>query len=142
MTLGSVVVPVNVAPVVRSRAGSVAFSGNVTALEVFLMSAAGHPLIRTIVLGDGTDELLRLFTTRGSPVLRRAVDRLSGILLDGWPQVDRRDVEPFAECMVRLAVSLAALPDSPAGLNAESISTLFAPYIEEILAAAKPARSA
>lgn len=107
------------------------------ALQVFLTSAASHPLIRTIVLGDGTDELLRLFTTRGSPVLRRAVGRLAEILLAGWPQVDRGDVEPFAECMVRLAVSLAALPDSPTGLTADSIASLFAPYIERILAAAE-----
>lgn len=106
------------------------------ALGVFLSSAASHPLIRTVVAGDGTDELLRLFTTRGSPVLRSAVARLAGILLAGWPQVDRPDAELFAECMVRLAVSLAALPDSPTGMNADSIASLFSPYIEQILAAA------
>jgi AcrR family transcriptional regulator len=108
-----------------------------TALEVFLGAAASHPLIRTIVVGDGTDELLRLLTTQGSPVLRGAVARLSSILHAGWPQVDLADVQPFSECMVRLAVSLASLPDSPTGLTASSISRLFTPYIEQILANAE-----
>jgi AcrR family transcriptional regulator len=107
------------------------------ALETFLSTAASHPLIRTVVAGEGTDELLRLFTTQGSPVLRRAVGRLTDILLAGWPQVGRADAELFSECMVRLAVSLAALPDSPTGMTGDAIASLFAPYIEQILAAAE-----
>jgi len=106
------------------------------ALGTFLSTAASHPLIRTVIAGEGTDELLRLFTTQGSPVLRRAVSRLTEILLEGWPQVSLADAELFAECMVRLAVSLAALPDSPTGMTSDSIASLFAPYIEQILAAA------
>jgi AcrR family transcriptional regulator len=106
------------------------------ALQAFLLAAAAHPLVHTIISGEGTDEFLRLFTTRGSPVLRRAVGRLAEILHDNWPQVDRGEIDVFAECMVRLAVSLAALPDSPAGLNGEVISNLFTPYIESILAKA------
>jgi AcrR family transcriptional regulator len=106
------------------------------ALEVFLAAAASHPLVQRVLASEGTDEFLRLFTTRGSPVLRRAVERLAQILLEGWPQVDRAEVDPFAECMVRLAISLAALPDSSSGLSAEAISSLFTPYIEGILAKA------
>jgi hypothetical protein len=87
-----------------------------------------------MLASEGTDEFLRLFTTRGSPVLRRAVERLGEILLAGWPQVDRADIDSFAECIVRLAVSLAALPDSPTGLSAKVISSLFTPYVERILA--------
>jgi AcrR family transcriptional regulator len=110
-------------------------SGALTAgLGVFLNKAATHPLIHTILTSDSTDEFLRLFTTRGSPVLARAVSRLTEILLEGWPQVDRTDVEAFAECMVRLAVSLAALPYSPSGITAQTISDLFTPYVERILA--------
>ncbi len=105
---------------------------------VFLTSAASHPLVRTIVAGDGTDELLRLFTTQGSPVIRRAVERLAAILLEQWPQVARADAELFAECMVRLAVSLAALPASPTAMTPESVASLFAPYIEQILADTPP----
>ncbi len=104
------------------------------ALEVFLATAASHPLVQRILASESTDEFLRLFTTRGSPVLRRAVERLSQILLEGWPDVDRAEAEPFAECIVRLAISLAALPESPTGLSAETISSLFTPYIERILA--------
>lgn len=104
------------------------------ALEIFLAAAASHPLVQTMLASEGTDEFLRLFTTRGSPVLRRAVERLGEILLAGWPQVDRADIDAFAECIVRLAVSLAALPDSPTGLSAKVISSLFTPYVERILA--------
>jgi AcrR family transcriptional regulator len=104
------------------------------ALEIFLATAASHPLVQTMLASEGTDEFLRLFTTRGSPVLRRAVERLGEILLAGWPQVDRADIDSFAECIVRLAVSLAALPDSPTGLSAKVISSLFTPYVERILA--------
>jgi AcrR family transcriptional regulator len=104
------------------------------ALAVFLIAAASHPLVFAIITDDGTDEFLRVFTTQGSPVLRHAVERLAGILHQGWPAVDRRDLDPFAECMVRLAVSLAALPDSPAGMTPQMLSDLFTPYIEQILA--------
>src|SRR5271154_5214665 len=104
------------------------------ALEVFLTAAASHPLVYMIIAGDGTDEVLRVFTTQGTPVLRHAVGRLAVILHEGWPRVDRRDLDPFAECMVRLAVSLAALPDSPAGMTPEMLADLFTPYIERILA--------
>jgi AcrR family transcriptional regulator len=107
-----------------------------SALGTFLDTAAGHPLIRTVVAGEGTDELLRLFTTRGSPVIHRAVGRLTDILLEGWPQVQRADAALFAECMVRLAVSLAALPESPTGMAPDAIADLFAPYIEKMLAEA------
>ncbi len=103
---------------------------------MFLISAAAHPLVRTILSGDGADDLLRLFTTRGSAVLRRTVAQLTDVLLEGWPQVQRADIEPFAECMVRLAVSLASMPDSPSALSAQVISQLFTPFVERILAVA------
>lgn len=106
------------------------------ALSVFLEAASEHPLVRTIVAGEGADELLRLFTSRGSAVVRHAVARLAALLHEGWPQVDPADAELFAECMVRLAVSLAALPESPSGITPDAIATVFAPYIEQILAAA------
>jgi AcrR family transcriptional regulator len=109
------------------------------ALSVFFASAATHPLIGTIISGDGTDELLRRFTTEGGPMLRRAVQRLSEILGDGWPEVSVADIEPFSECMVRLAVSLAALPDSPAGMGPDVIARMFTPYIEEIVGKARQA---
>lgn len=107
-----------------------------TALQLFLTTAAAHPLVQTVLADEGADELLRLFTTQGSPVLRRAVRRLADILREGWPQVDQANIDALAECMVRLAVSLASMPDSPANLSAEVISSLFTPYIERVLASA------
>ena len=46
------------------------------AFDVFLTAAAENPLVRTIVDGDGAEELLALFTTHGKPLVERAAERL------------------------------------------------------------------
>jgi AcrR family transcriptional regulator len=46
------------------------------AFDVFLTAAAENPLVRTIVHGDGAEELLALFTTHGQPLVQRATERL------------------------------------------------------------------
>jgi len=89
---------------------------------------------RAAIAGEGSEELLPLFTTRGGEVVRHAVDGLSAILLENWPQVQRGEAQRFAECMVRLAVSLAALPESPSGISASAIAEVFGPYVEHMTA--------
>lgn len=104
------------------------------AFDVFLRAAAENPLVRRIVSGDGTEELLALFTTQGTPLVEGATERLTAVLLDGWPQVPRRDAELLSECLVRLAISYAALPKGPASMTAASVSELLGPYVEELVA--------
>lgn len=100
------------------------------AFDVFLTAAAENPLVRTIVFGSGAEELLALFTTQGKPLVEGAAERLTAAMLAGWPQVAPGDAELLSECLVRLAISYAALPKGPASMTATSIATLLGPYVE------------
>ena len=46
---------------------------------------AENSLVRTIVHGDGAEELLALFTTHGQPLVQRAAERLTTVMLASWP---------------------------------------------------------
>jgi AcrR family transcriptional regulator len=104
------------------------------AFDVFLTAAAENPLVRTIVDGDGAEQLLALFTTQGEPLVESASERLAGVLLTSWPLVDARDAAVLSECLVRLAISYAALPKGPASMTAASVATLLGPYVERLVA--------
>jgi AcrR family transcriptional regulator len=105
------------------------------AFDVFLTAAAENPLVRTIVHGDGAGELLALFTTQGKPLVESAAERLTAVVIAGWPQVEPADAALLSECLVRLAISYAALPKGPASMTASSVATLLGPYIEGLLQA-------
>jgi AcrR family transcriptional regulator len=104
------------------------------AFDVFLHAAAENPLVRSVVHGDGAEELLALFTTHGQPLVASATEQLTDVLLDGWPLVAREHVQLLSECLVRLAISYAALPTGPASMTAASIATLLGPYVEQVIA--------
>jgi AcrR family transcriptional regulator len=104
------------------------------AFEVFLQGAAENPLVHTIVHGDGAEELLALFTTPGEPLVERAAERLTAVMLANWPLPERHDAELLSECLVRLAISYAALPKGPASMTAASIARMFKPYVQELIA--------
>jgi len=104
------------------------------AFDVFLEAAAQNPLVRTIVHGDGAEELLALVTTHGKPLVERAAERLTEVVLASWPPVARADAELLSECFVRLAISYAALPKGPASMTAASVAKLLGPYIEQLIA--------
>ena len=103
------------------------------AFDVFLTAAAENPLISTIVRGEGAEGLLVLFTTHGQPLVERAAEQLTAIIIAGWPLVQRTDAELLSECLVRLAISYAALPTGPASMTADSVATLLGPYIERLV---------
>jgi AcrR family transcriptional regulator len=103
------------------------------AFDVFLTAAAEDPLVRTLLTGEATHSLLPLLTTQGEAVVAGATERLSAIILAGWPGVDPPDARLLAECLVRLAISYAALPAGPTGMTAASVTTLLGPYIERVL---------
>jgi AcrR family transcriptional regulator len=103
------------------------------AFEVFLGAAAEDPLVRALLGGEGSDELLPLVTTQGEPVLERATTRLSAFLMEGWPQLDPAETALLAETVVRLAISYAALPASPAGMTGASVARLLGPFVDQAL---------
>jgi AcrR family transcriptional regulator len=102
------------------------------AFDVFLTAAAENPLVRTIVTGNDAEGLLALFTTQGRPIVESAAERLTGVIVAGWPQVKLKDAELLSECLVRLAISYASLPKGPASMSAASVATLLGPYIESL----------
>jgi AcrR family transcriptional regulator len=103
------------------------------ALDVFLTAAADHPLVQSVVSGDSPDSLLPLVTTEGKPVIERAAERLSAIVVSRWPQVEEADARLLAEGVARLGVSYAALPSATTDMTAASIATLLGPYIERLV---------
>lgn len=103
------------------------------AFDVFLAAAAEDPLVRTIVAGDGADELLPLVTTQGAPVLQRATERLAALVTRGWSGLGEDDAQLLAECVVRLAISYAALPSSTSRLSGPSVAALLGPYVDRAL---------
>jgi AcrR family transcriptional regulator len=113
------------------------------AFDVFLQAAAENPLVRAIVHGTGAEELLALFTTHGEPLVERAAERVAAVIHASWPLVPRDGAELLSECLVRLAISYAALPKGTASMGAASVVTLLGPYIEQLVAqgAAADARS-
>jgi AcrR family transcriptional regulator len=104
--------------------------------ELFLTVAGENPLVRAIVSGDGADELIALFTTRGETLVEMAAARLTDVLLASWPVVGRDDAELIGECLVRLAISYAALPKGAPRETAESVALVLGPYVERLVAEA------
>jgi AcrR family transcriptional regulator len=102
------------------------------AFDVYLHAAAENPLLRAVVSADGAAELLTLLTTHGEPLLERSSQRLKGLLHAGWPLMRDEDAELLSECLVRLAISYAALPKGPASMSAASVARLLGPYVESI----------
>jgi len=103
------------------------------AFEVFLTAAAENPLVGAIVREEGAEELLALFTTHGKPLVERAAERLTAVVASGWPLIKREDAELLSDCLVRLAISYAALPKGPADATAAEMAILFGPYVERLV---------
>lgn len=104
------------------------------ALEIFLAAVATHPLVRAISAAEEGDELLALVTIRGAPVRDRVIEGLSAIIAETWPGVPRADTELVADCLVRLAISHAALPAGEPEETAAAIARVLSPYLDELLA--------
>ena len=104
------------------------------AFDVFLTAPADDPLVRSIVSGKSSDELLPLVTTQGRPVLGHATERLAAFLDQAWAPMAPEQARLLAECVVRLAISCATLPSAPPGMGADSVATLLGPYLEGVLA--------
>lgn len=103
------------------------------ALNVFLAAAGEHPLVRAITTTDGSEELLRLVTTRGGPLVALATGHLTELLVETWPGLERRDAASVSDALVRLAISYAALPAGGPAETAKIIARLLEPCVRELL---------
>ena len=106
------------------------------AFDVYLTAATENPLMRAVVDGEGASELLTLLTTHGAPLLERSSARLKALVQAGWPLIRDADADLLSECLVRLAISYAALPRGPASMSAASVARLLGPYVESLNAPA------
>ncbi len=105
------------------------------AFELFLNTAAENPVVRAVVIEEGAEELLSLLTTQGKPIVERAAERLTAVIVSSWPLIRRRDADLLSDVLVRLAISYAALPNGEASATAASITNLLEPYVERLVAA-------
>jgi AcrR family transcriptional regulator len=103
------------------------------ALEIFLGAAETHPLIRAVASADSGEEFLPLVTTRGGPLVADVTERISGLILETWPSLPAAEARLVADCLIRLAISHAALPSGTPGATAESISRILGPFIDDLL---------
>lgn len=111
------------------------------ALRLFLIAAAPHPLVRAITAGEG-EELLPLVTTRGAPLVEFVSDELTSVIGESWPQVPEAEVRLLTDCMVRLALSHAALPAGSAEQASADLAHVLGPHLERLVAGGKqPGRS-
>lgn len=103
------------------------------ALTVFLRAAADDPFVRTITSGVGADELLPLLTVKGEPLFVHATERLTAVLVEGWPGVRERDARQLADVTVRLGVSYATSPSGPPQRTAAAAGRVLEPFVHQAL---------
>ena len=102
-------------------------------LTVFLRAATDDPFVRTITSGVGAEELLALLTVQGQPLFVHATERLTSVLLEGWPGVRERDARQLADVVVRLAVSYATAPAGPPDRTAAGAGRVLEPFVRQAL---------
>jgi AcrR family transcriptional regulator len=103
------------------------------ALEHFLETAGGDPLIRILLSDDGTGGMLPFVTTQGLPVVQWATARLVSVIEEGWPEAPEGDVKILSESLVRLAISYVTTPGDSAEEAAKAVSELLGPFIDKAL---------
>lgn len=108
-----------------------------SALEIFLGAAETHPLIKAVASGQSGDEFLPLITTRGGPLVSEVTGRLGDLILETWPGLPTSEAHLVADCLVRLAISHAALPRGAPAQTAASVARVLGPYLDELLAGLK-----
>lgn len=99
------------------------------AVRMTVGRAEADPLLRTILTGHGSEELLPLLTTESEPVVQAARDRASAYLLRRWPELDGLDVDTAAEVATRLAISHIVTPLHDAEQVAEQIATVVVRFL-------------
>jgi AcrR family transcriptional regulator len=101
------------------------------AFDVIARAVAESFLVQAIIQGRDAPELSAVGGAHEMRLIERATERLTEVILAGWPPVGRERAEHLSECVIRVAISYAALPKSPTGMSATSLARLLAPYMEQ-----------
>lgn len=80
------------------------------AIRYTLDAAADNSLLKAVLIGDGSGELLPLLTSEAAPVAREATDRVVTRVCQRWPHLDCAEATIAAETATRLALSHVVLP--------------------------------
>lgn len=109
-------------------------SALVGAFDVLVQAPAGNALVHAVVHGRGTGELLALLTVGRDRSLAELIsEHLTELVLAGWPRLDRTVARALSECLVRLAVGYAVLPQGALTVGPARVTTLLGPYVERII---------
>lgn len=104
------------------------------AFHSFLELIVDDPLAISVLSGDDPDNVLRMVTTQGGPVLDIAATRLGDAISATWPAADPSDVARLSKLLVRTAISHAMLPDGDdRRAAARDVADLLTPFAERAL---------
>lgn len=100
-------------------------AGAVRAASRYIFGATrDNPLLQTILTQTGDPALLPLLTTRGEPLIDRAVGLVGEWVGAQWPSLDPADARLMVESVVRVAVSHILTPTRPAEDIATDVARL------------------
>lgn len=103
-------------------------AGAVYAAGCYILEAPrGNPLLQTILTrtpAAGDISLLPLMTTRGEPLIGRAIVLFGDWVCRQWPEMPAADVRLMVESVVRLAVSHILTQTQPTGAVAADLARL------------------
>ncbi len=99
------------------------------AFEVFRAAVARNPLITSIIVRDGSGELMSMLDAHGTTLLDTARDRLEAVCHAAWPEVARADHRLLTEAVVRLGISHLTMPGSSSALTGAGVARLLGPFV-------------
>ncbi len=99
----------------------------------FFIDSAADPLVRSLLLGNPEQDLLRLVTLDARPLLEQATGRLTEVFVQSWVAVTEEQAETVARGLVRVALSYVSLPPEPNRDVAADWAALLGPYIDALI---------
>ena len=83
-----------------------------------------------MLTGAATPDLLRIITTDGGPILARASERLTTVLMGTWVKASEEHAGVLARAVVRLALSYVSMPPEANHDVAAELALLMTPFVE------------
>jgi AcrR family transcriptional regulator len=102
-------------------------------LDAFLTGAADNVMVKAILQGHASDELLPLVTTQALPVIQLAEELLVGAITELWPPLQPDDARLFAGSIVRLAISHITTPTTTPETTVRDICRLLTAFVSQAL---------
>lgn len=99
------------------------------AIAYTLDTAAGDPLLKSILTADGRDDLLPLLTIDAGPIVHVARERLAEVVVRAHPDLPATVARDAAETATRLAISHVVLPLHANDHVATHIAVLISRYV-------------